>query len=310
MIYAAARHDIPPSPAPKVRVRHRESPAAPAVSLDHFFEVLASARRRVLILDYDGTLAPFEAERMQAQPYPGVRELLTRIRQQPAARVVFISGRPAREMHDLLMLSPRPEIWGVHGWERMMASGQLVRSILPSQAKSALNRLAALQPQIEQLGGRLEQKYGAVAVHWRGLPEETVLKVRAFLHPFADAARARLDGAFLEEFDGGVELRARGPNKGAIVRSLLREEPRDAVVACLGDDVSDEEAFIALGGRGLAVRVLPPQASVQSRDRRSSAHVTLHAPDELLVFLSRWNDTSLGAPSSSSPSSPSSSTVF
>jgi trehalose-phosphatase len=300
MIYAAARHDLPPSSAPKVRVRQREAPV-PALSLDHFFEALASARRRVLILDYDGTLAPFDSDRMAARPYAGVRELLSRIRQQPSTRVVFLSGRPAREMHDLLMLSPRPEIWGVHGWERMMASGQLLRSILPSQAKTALNRLVALQPQVEALGATLEQKYGSVAVHWRGLADDRVRQLRTLLQPFQASDRARPDAAYaqLEEFDGGAELRARGPNKGTIVRALLREEPRDAVIACLGDDVSDEEAFTALGGRGLAVRVVPPQASEAARARPTAAQATLHAPDELLAFLGRWNDTPVSASSSS-----------
>ena len=175
-------------------MRQRDAPV-PALSLDHFFDALAHARRRVLVLDYDGTLAPFETDRMAARPYPGVRELLSRIRQQPSARVVFLSGRPAREMHELLMLSPRPEIWGVHGWERMMASGQLLRSILPSPAKTALNRLVALQPQIEALGGLMEQKYGSVAVHWRGLAEDRVGQLRTLLQPFQDSGRARVDAA-------------------------------------------------------------------------------------------------------------------
>lgn len=299
MIYAATTPKKTPANPPKVRVRSREAPAPPAVSLDHFFEVLAVARRRVLMLDYDGTLSPLLADRFDARPYPGVRDVLARIRQQPSTRVVFVSGRPAREMNDLLMLSPRPEIWGVHGWERLMASGQLLRSILPSQAKTALNRLVALQPQIEALGARLEQKYGSIAVHWRDLQPARIAEVRALLTPFEDARRARQDGTFLEDFDGGMELRARGPNKGSIVRGLLREEPRDAVAAYLGDDVSDEDAFVALGGRGLAVRVLPPQASEASRARHSAAHLTLHAPEQLLEFLGRWSDAPVVAGSGS-----------
>lgn len=299
MIYAATPAAVAPVTPPKVTVRSREIAAPPAVSLDQFFEVLAAARRRVLILDYDGTLAPFSADRMAARPYPGVREMLMRIRQQPVTRVAFVSGRPAREMNDLLMLSPRPEIWGVHGWERLMPSGQLLRSILPVQSRTALNRLASLQPQIEALGAVVEQKYGAVAVHWRGLGGEQAAQVRVLLRPFAEANQARRDNTQLDEFDGGMELRARGPNKGAIVRALLREEPRDAVIACLGDDVSDEEAFVALGGRGLAVRVLPPQASSASRARSSAAHAMIEAPEQLLAFLTRWHDTPVASPFSS-----------
>ena len=44
------------------------------LDLDGFFHKLAGARARVLLLDYDGTLAPFRTERDRAVPYPGVRE--------------------------------------------------------------------------------------------------------------------------------------------------------------------------------------------------------------------------------------------
>lgn len=266
MIYAVARHELAMSKVPKVRVRDR-APPLPAPTLDQLFAALATARRRLLVLDYDGTLAPFDANRMAARPYPGVHDLLSRIRQQPSTRVVFLSGRPAREMHDLLMLSPPPEIWGVHRWERMMASGQLLRSILPTQARGELNRLMALQPQVEALGATPEQKYGSVALHWRGLSPDRARQPRALLQPFQDSARARVDAAYsyLKEFDGGSELRARGPNKRSVVRALLREEARNAAIACLGDEVSDEEAFVALGGRCLAVRLMPPQASETAR---------------------------------------------
>jgi trehalose-6-phosphatase len=152
MMYPAARHDIPPLAAPNVRVLPRQTPAPPAQSIDHVFEVLDGAPRRLLIVNHDGTLAPFEFERVQAELFLGVRELLKRIRQELATRVAFINGRPAREMRDLLMLSQRPEIWGVHGCRRMMASGQLLRSILPPQVKAAFARFRALQPQFEEAG--------------------------------------------------------------------------------------------------------------------------------------------------------------
>ncbi len=95
---------------------------------------------------------------------------------------------------------------------------------------------------------------------------------------------------FLEPFGtaehGGIELRAYGPNKGSIVRGVLREEPREAVVAYAGDDWSDEDAFRAVHGRGMAVRVLPP--GVDEGSRVSAASLTLRAPDELQAFLQRW----------------------
>lgn len=48
--------------------------------LNHFWQRLSAAKQAVLFLDYDGTLAPFCAERDQRKPYDGIREILTAIR--------------------------------------------------------------------------------------------------------------------------------------------------------------------------------------------------------------------------------------
>src|SRR6185437_15422137 len=59
-----------------------------------FFERLRQASSRVLLLDYDGTLAPFTPDREHAFPYPGIPELISRI-VRAGTRVVLVSGRAA-----------------------------------------------------------------------------------------------------------------------------------------------------------------------------------------------------------------------
>jgi trehalose-6-phosphatase len=44
-----------------------------------FFEGLRASRSSALLLDYDGTLAPFVTDRQRAYPYPGMFEVLTSI---------------------------------------------------------------------------------------------------------------------------------------------------------------------------------------------------------------------------------------
>lgn len=302
MLHAPPLHRVD-SPPPRI---HLLKPAAdaPANPLDQLFDVRLLSRRRVLILDYDGTLAPLRAvpageargerpeSRFATAPYAGTRELLARIRSHPAARVVFVSGRPAREMADMLALSPRPEIFGVHGWEHLTRSGQLVRAIVPAQARAQLDALRALQVRLETAGASFEDKHAAIAVHWRGRNAEQVRAIRALLAPFETPpdAPARLDGVFAQPFDGGLEVRPHGPSKASVVRSVLREESRDAVVAYFGDDLSDEEAFRALAGRGIGVRVLPAGAPRDAARRPTSAQLTLRAPDELHAFLGRWTE--------------------
>ena len=58
--------------------------------------------RSLLMLDYDGTLAPFHVDRFAATAYPGVEERLATLSGLAQVRLVLISGRPAHELRSLL----------------------------------------------------------------------------------------------------------------------------------------------------------------------------------------------------------------
>jgi trehalose-phosphatase len=138
----------------------------------------------------------------------------------------------------------------------------------------------------------VESKPAAVAAHVRGIPEgearQLLDEVRAAWGPLVQAR-----GLELLEFDGGVELRVTGRNKGSVVQEVLAEEPADAAVAYLGDDHTDEDAFRALEGRGLAVLV--------REELRPTAAQLWIRPDQLLDFLGRWRSALSGNSSSHSP---------
>ena len=132
-----------------------------------FLERLKRAPERILLLDYDGTLAPFHPERDRAFPYPGIPQLVQRIIDQ-GTRVALITGRPAAELVQLSGLNPHPEIWGGHGLERLTAAGEYSIGAIDADQKQAL--LAAAEAiQGNGFAGRVERKSGSVAVHWRGL---------------------------------------------------------------------------------------------------------------------------------------------
>ncbi len=248
-------------------------------NLDSFFARLAAAPRRVLLLDYDGTLAPLQAERQQAAPYAGVPEVLAAIRDASRTRVVVVSGRSVADLAPLLGLDPLPELWGAHGCERRLPDGAYQRSPLGEQAREGLEAAyAALAA--HGLGHMLEQKPASLALHWRGLDEAAVVALRETIGHLwtAIVLRSRLR---VHLFDGGLELRVAGCDKGAAVRALLDELGPGAAIAYLGDDLTDEDAFHALGGRGLRVLVRPEQ-------RPSAADLWLRPPSELLHFLHTW----------------------
>ena len=88
-------------------------------------------------------------------------------------------------------------------------------------------------------------------------------------------------GIYLAEFDGGLELRVSGIDKGSAVRMILADLDVDCPLAYLGDDQTDEDAFEEIGERGLKVLV-------GSTLRDTAADVWLKPPDELYGFLDRW----------------------
>ena len=69
-----------------------------AADRNSFFARLARAPRAALLLDYDGTLAPFHVDPAQALPYPGVRTALDALIEQTDTRVVIVSGRWTRDL--------------------------------------------------------------------------------------------------------------------------------------------------------------------------------------------------------------------
>ncbi len=253
-----------------------------------FLGDLPRASRRLMMLDYDGTLAPLVRERGRAVPYPGVVSRLARVLAGDS-RLVLVSGRGAAEVGELLGLEPAPEIWGCHGWERRPAGGSVRRRALPPAAARGLAAARALAVSAGA-GGSLEVKSAAIALHWRGLPAaaaELAQRAAAAWEPFA----APSDALRLSLFDGGCELRVRGWDKGDVVRALLAEEGAGVTAAYLGDDETDEDAFRALRGRGLPLLVA-------AEPRPTSAEARLRPPAEVLEFLEGWAVAAAGGRSS------------
>ncbi|HEX7422743.1 MAG TPA: trehalose-phosphatase, partial [Terriglobales bacterium] len=247
--------------------------------LTPFLQTVAQASQAVLLLDYDGTLAPFHAQRDQAYPYPGVALILQEIVRNGRTRVVVISGRDATDVLPLLNIRPRPEVWGIHGLQRLKTDGSTEMPLLDERTLNALSD-ADRWLGYQQLRHTAEFKTGSIAVHWRGLSESGAedLRARVLLgwRPIAEYS-----GLDLLEFDGGVEIHAREADKGDAVRIFLSEISPDAPAAYLGDDNTDESAFRAMQGRGISVLVRP-------RWRQTAAQLWLKPPGELLAFLGLW----------------------
>lgn len=247
--------------------------------LEHFFREFPNAQQRLLMLDYDGTLAPFHVRREMAVPYPGIVEILGRIQQAGHTRLVLVSGRVIQEVLDLLPLPEPVEVWGSHGWERRRADGTHLEFEIP---KAAAQALAMIYARLNDcLRPNLEVKPGSLALHWRDISRDHQQQLAEVAqntwHEFSTGFDLKL-----VEFDGGIEFRINGRSKGTAVQTLLNETEATATMAYLGDDQTDEDAFNVLGERGLSVLV-------RNQPRPTAARVWIQPPEELLYFLHRWH---------------------
>lgn len=232
----------------------------------------------LLMLDYDGTLAPFQEDRMQALPWPGITDRLDSLSTLPAVRLSLITGRSARELAALLPVRHSIEIWGSHGREHLAADGTYTSALLAPVQQEALD---ALENALQNAGFRsqVERKPASIAAHWRGLGPDAAAQIEQIARSSYQGTGERA-GLNLLVFDGGIEMRSDAINKGHAALHLITRFPT-ATAAYLGDDTTDEDAFSVLRGRGLAVLVRP-------EPRPSQAAYWLRPPQDLLAFLDAW----------------------
>jgi trehalose-phosphatase len=244
-----------------------------------FLKQLPLASEKVLLLDYDGTLAPFRVERHEAVPYDGVRESLDKILATNNTRVIIVSGRTIDDLLPLLGFKTIPEIWGCHGFERLMPDGSIEKELLSGACSSGLE-MAYNWIIKEGFQEYCERKPCSIAFHVRGLTEE---KKHFFLRSVGNNWSSLTEDRNLaiHSFDGGLELRVPNVNKGKVVEQIIAETPPEASIAYLGDDLTDEDAFMALKNRGLSVLV-------REHYRETFADCWLVPPVELLDFLNNW----------------------
>lgn len=246
------------------------------------FDDLRAASARILMLDYDGTLAPFREERMEARPYPGVIDALQALIAANHTRVVMVSGRPVSEVLQLLDQPLPIEIWGAHGWERRRANGEMELWNAPPGVShvlgDAVTRIRRHLPE-----GTLEVKRGAVVAHTRAVSEAERTRIADSVGTLW-APLAHRDDLALREFDGGYELRAVARTKGTVANLVLTESGPDALAAYLGDDMTDEDAFAELRASDWPVLV-------RESPRPSQARFWLCPPGDLLRFIIAWTQS-------------------
>ena len=218
--------------------------SAPDGTLDD----VAAAPTLLVATDFDGVLAPFDADPMKAMPLPGTVDTLRALAGLPGVHVAVVSGRDLATLRTLTGLAQDEPVVLIasHGAE---SSDEQVRAAMEAAAVTPDDEvtLAELRSDIETLvkerhpEAGVEYKSAAVVVHTRGLPKDVGDAA------IADARRVALDHAGVKVLKGKsvLELSVSHADKGSAVTALGRAVGATARVY-LGDDVTDEDAFMRM----------------------------------------------------------------
>jgi trehalose-phosphatase len=247
--------------------------------LEEAFEAVERFARlpdALLVLDFDGTLAPFTARPEAARLEPTAAKALDRLLAAagPGFRVGVASGRPVRDLRRLL---PSLHVWvGLHGLELALDEEPSRLRLDPAPSDRALERLRPRLDEAIGAGGRVEDKGHSIALHVRGLePARAAAAIAAFVR---EVEREREAGAPLECLSGHsvVEARPVGVGKHRAIDEALRRLGARGL-GFVGDDVTDEEVFRAFRAE-LTVAVMDPP-------RTTAAAYYLRGPRETAAML-------------------------
>jgi alpha,alpha-trehalose-phosphate synthase [UDP-forming]/trehalose-phosphatase len=214
---------------------------------------IATGEHLGILVDLDGTLIPFAPTLEEAVLDDASAALLASLAALSGIRVAVVSGRPRASIEAIAPRVPTA-LWvaehggwrlGPGGWQPMLPVGDDLAAI-----ERSLRAHVSLAP-----GARIERKTFSVCVHWRGVAEPA----RSVL---MEAAGLSID-EWLEEHPTyermpaaeALEVRHRAVHKGSVVGWLRAQMPPGARLVAIGDDVTDEDMFQALGPNDVSVKV-------------------------------------------------------
>jgi trehalose 6-phosphate synthase/phosphatase len=235
----------------------------------------ARARRRLLFIDYDGTLVPFQRRPHLAAPTEAVSGLLRRLAGDPCNTVVLVSGRDKRTLETWFGSLPIGMV-AEHGvWFRKKGEDwHQIRSQDRSWKSSLLPVLVQYADRLP--GSFVEEKEYSIAWHYRSAdPDQSRLVATELLdtlvHFTANTEVQVLQGNKV------LELRSAGANKRRAASHWISRSRYDFIFA-VGDDLTDEDLF----------QGLPEDAwSLHVGLGKTSARFNLRHPDEVVEFLHR-----------------------
>jgi len=252
------------------------------LSRKNSLKALLEGKSVYLFLDFDGTLAPIVNKPGKAILPKKTKEILKGLAESAGFKIAIVSGRTARDVEKRVGLKNVIYV-GNHGFEIIGPKIRLRRR-LPLRYRRVIGRIKNdLARGLFSFGGVLiEDKGFSLAVHYRMARKGDISAIKKIFNsivlPYVRRNWIKVNpGKMIAEIKPGTSW-----NKGSAVLWLLSKLKKaskgaKALPIYIGDDVTDEDAFMALENKGITVMVGKP--------KRSKASFYLRGTEDVARFL-------------------------
>ncbi len=220
--------------------------------LDKVGQNYTDAKKRLLFLDYDGTLAGFHKDPQKASPDDELYQLLDKLQNQKNTTLYLISGRD-KQTFTRLFLHKKYNMIVEHGvWiSRDGAEFKLLEKVKDEwmeKIKPVLESFVDRTP-----GSFIEEKNYSLAWHYRSTDPDFGQKRATELNTVLTSLIGNDDISVLNG-NKVVEIKSSNVNKGRASVRILGEDNYDFVLA-IGDDWTDEFMFEELPDSAVTIKV-------------------------------------------------------
>lgn len=219
-----------------------------------------TAKRRLLLLDYDGTLMPFASRPESVVPDPEVIRCVQKLAADRRTDVVIVSGRERETLDRWLGYLPVSMIAEHGAWLRNQTGDWF--TIEPMDAEW-MNRVEPLLTMFVDRtpGSFIERKDYSLVWHYRDVPQALAQARCAELH---EILTGMLRDLGLAAMDGNrvIEVKRSEVNKGRAAHRWMSAEEVGFILA-IGDDRTDEDTFEAAPDESWTIKVGPGKTAAK-----------------------------------------------
>lgn len=238
-----------------ISTRHGQTDLVVEVDADLGRELsrVANAPWLIVASDFDGTLATLIHDPNDVDIHPENADALERLAQHPRTVAAVVSGRSYTDLHRRVGHIEGVRVVGAHGREidgPIRLTGDELALL-----RDVENQMRAMASEVT--GVIVEPKDNGIAMHTqKGGATEVEGLIKALT-----AGLVEPNGLYIQTGKHLFEIALHAPDKGEAVRVFRQElgsmgvPGRDAAAIFIGDDLTDERGFAALGPGDLSIKV-------------------------------------------------------